>query len=449
MTEALLLLAGVFLTLCTAVFVAAEFSLVALDRHTIESAIEQGDRRAVGVLKAHKTLSTQLSGAQVGITVSTLLFGFAVQPPLQGLLSNALGGSLSDAAAATLAGILAMAIAYTFSMVFGELIPKNLAIAVPLATAKVAAPLQRGFTTFMKPFIYVLNGSANGLLRAMGVEPQEELSAARSPAELESLVMHSAEAGTLDAETADLFTRSLDVSARTASDVMTHRGAMHVVAYDDSVQDLTDLTRATGKSRFPVTGDSIDDIIGVAQVRSCIGVPLTKRGEVQVSSIKRPILQVPESLPVLDLLERLRGAGSQMAIVVDEYGGTAGLVTLEDVVEEIVGEISDEHDSDEIPEWEQLPDGRWRVQGLVRPDQMERVIGFELPDSPDYETLGGLVMAELDRIPAVGDSTEIRVGSKSVTLTVDSMDKMRVSALLVAVHDAPHGDDNDKKEASA
>lgn len=427
----LLLGFGILLTLGTAIFVASEFSLVALDRHAVEKAQARGDRRAAGVLSALTHLSTNLSGAQLGITITTLLFGFAVQDPLATLLTPlAVAVGVPQSAVTPLAVGAAMAIAYAFSMVFGELVPKNLAIADPLGTARIAAPLQHAFTTLFRPLIAVFNSTANAILRLVNVEPQEELSAARSPAELEYLVRHSARAGTLDRGTAVLLSRTLQLAEREAGDVMTHRGAMIAVDADASAQDVLELSRTSGHSRFPVIEGSEDDVIGVVQARQAISVPRAERAVASVRSLMSEIPRVPETVGLDSLLLDLRDVGAQLAVVVDEYGGTAGLVTLEDVIEEIVGEVSDEHDQGEPERFVEGTDG-WTVSGLMRPDEIRRELGVIVPESPDYDTLGGYVMDVLRRIPVAGDVIE----RDGLRLEVQSMDARRVDLVRLVVVD--------------
>ncbi|MFI7589816.1 hemolysin family protein [Spongisporangium articulatum] len=421
MTAWLLLGLGVLLTAGTAIFVAAEFSLVALDRSTVERAVEKGDKRAVGVLSAVRTLSTQLSGAQVGITITTLVVGFLVEPSLAALLRGPLESvGLGDAADGVSVGV-ALAVATAFSMVFGELVPKNLAISEPLRTAKLVTGAHRAFTAAARPLIVVLNGSANRFLRSVGVEPQEELSGGRSPEELASLVRHSAEAGTLDRDTARLLTRSLSFSERTAADVMTPRVRTLVLQRDDPAADVLALARRSGHSRFPVVDGELDDVLGVVHLKSAVAVPKEKRDGVPVAALMTEALRVPETVRLDPLLLQLRQPGYQLAVVVDEYGGTAGVVTLEDVVEELVGEVADEHDRSR-PGLVQRRDGSWAAPGLMRPDQVRDVTGLPVPDGPAYETLGGFVMAELGRIPTVGDEVSV----PGAVLKVERMDGRRV-----------------------
>ncbi|WP_255819402.1 hemolysin family protein [Kineococcus sp. TRM81007] len=425
MIEWLLLLVGVLLTLGTAVFVAAEFAFVTLDRFAVEKAAEGGDRRAAGVLPALSTLSTQLSGAQVGITLTTLLLGYLMEPSLSALLEVPLTATgLSEPAAATVATVASVVTATVFSMVVGELIPKNLALSLPLPTAGVVAPLQRGFTWGAGPLIKVLNGSANRFLRAVGVEPQEELSGARSARELASLVRRSADMGTLDPGTANLLSRTLVFGDQTAADVMTPRVRMEAVRLDDTAADVVALARSTGHSRFPVTGDDDDDVRGVVHVKAAVAVPVERRHEVPAAALMQDVRRVPDSLRLEPLLLQLRQKGLQFALVVDEYGGTAGVVTLEDLVEEIVGDVSDEHDRDRGG-LRQHRDGSWTVPGLARPDEVQDRTGVEVPEAPEYETLGGFVMARLSRIPAVGDEVAVDGG----VLRVTRMEGRRVDRL--------------------
>ncbi|WP_432543227.1 hemolysin family protein [Kineococcus sp. SYSU DK002] len=430
LTEWLLLLVGVLLTLGTAVFVAAEFAFVTLDRFTVEKAVEDGDRRAAGVLPALRTLSTQLSGAQVGITLTTLLLGYLTEPSLAALLNGPLTGlGLGAGPADTVAGIVSVVVAAVFSMVVGELVPKNLALSVPLATAGVVAPLQRGFTWFTGPLIRVLNGSANWFLRRIGVEPQEELSGARSARELAALVRRSADLGTLDEGTANLISRSLLFGDQTAADVMTPRVRMEVVTLDQTAADVVAKARTTGHSRFPVTGDDDDDVRGVVHLKAAVAVPPERRHDVPAAALMAQARRVPDSLTLEPLLLQLRQKGLQLAVVVDEYGGTAGVVTLEDLVEEIVGDVSDEHDRDRGG-LRQHRDASWTVPGLARPDEVRDATGVEVPDDPAYETVGGYVMSRLGRIPAVGDEVEV----DGALLRVARMEGRRVERLRLRPH---------------
>jgi CBS domain containing-hemolysin-like protein len=422
LTAWILLALGVALTIGTALFVAAEFSLVSLDRPAVERAIEAGDRRAVTVLSAVRSLSTQLSGAQVGITLTTLVVGYLVQPSLAVLLTPPLQRiGLPIGAAGPAAVITGLLLATVFSMIVGELLPQNLGISAPMRTAKVVAGPQQIFTRLVRPLIRVLNGSANRVLRALGIEPQEELSSARTPEELAALVRRSAEVGTLDETTAELLTRSLDFSGRTAADVMTPRMRMQVLETTATAADVILLTRRSGLSRFPVIGEDTDDVLGVVHVKTAIAVPREHRDDVPVTTLMSDVLRVPETVRLDPLLVTLRQQGLQLAVVVDEYGGTAGVATLEDVVEEIVGELSDEHDRSR-PGIVRRRDGSYSVPGLMRPDEVRTRLDLPVPDGRAYETVGGYLMSVLGRVPQPGD--EVRL--TGVLLRVERMDGRRV-----------------------
>lgn len=425
MTEWLLVLAGVGLTIGTAVFVAAEFAFVALDKTTVQKAIAQGDVAAKPVLTSLSQLSTQLSASQVGITLTTLLLGYLAQPSVGKLLRSPLSAVGFPASAVEPSAMaVALVLATLFSMAFGELLPQFLGISAPLRTAKVVALPVRVFSVATKPLIIALNGSANLVLRVFGITPQEALSGARTPQELASLIRRSAAVGTLDQGTARLVTRSLHFGDRTAADVMTPRVHGMAIERTASAEDVVRLARETGHSRFPVIGEDWDDVDGLVHVKRAIAVPHERREDVPVSALMVGALAVPESIRLDPLLLILRGAGHQMAIVVDEYGGTSGVVTLEDVIEEIVGEVSDEHDRARTT-GRISTDGSWTVPGLWRPDEVRDRLGAPVPDGPAYETIGGYVMALLGRVPVIGDEVSVTGWS----MRVDAMDGRRVDRL--------------------
>jgi CBS domain containing-hemolysin-like protein len=423
------LLAVVALTAGTAVSVASEFALTALERSQVDSHVaENGDRAARRVQRAHRNLSFQLSGSQLGITVTTLVTGYIAEPAIAalfrpGLLAIGLPGGFADAVAT----VAALLLATTLSMVFGELVPKNLAIADPLRTARAVVWLQSGFAATFRWLISALNTLANTIVRRLGVEPAEELRSARSPRELSSLVRTSAQHGTLDAGTATLLDRSLRFTDRVTEDLMTPRVRSQFLAADETVADLVALSRRSGFSRFPVHDSDPDVLLGAVHVKQAFGVPAADRATVCVRELIQPVPTVPESLDGDALLTTLRRSGLQIALVVDEYGGTAGLVTLEDLVEEIVGEVRDEHDRVERARIRPLNPGVWLVSGLLRADEVAEATGFEMPDG-DYETLAGLVLARLGRIPDVGTDLVVT----GWRLTVMRRDRHRVAELRLA-----------------
>ncbi|WP_409180574.1 hemolysin family protein [Amycolatopsis sp. VS8301801F10] len=416
------------LTIGTGLAVAAEFSLTALERSTVDADVRQvGDKRSRTVQKAHRTLSFQLSGAQVAITLTTLVTGFLAEPLIGDLvrpLLDALG--LPASAASGVAVAVALVLATFLSMILGEMVPKNIAIARPLPTARAVSGYHARFSALFRWLITLMNNSANFLVRKFGIEPQEELRSARSPQELGSIVRSSAESGKLDTSTAELLDRSLRFGDRTADELMTPRVQVESLTVDDTIDDLIDISRRTGFSRFPVYTEDLDDVQGAVHVKQAFAVPAADRATTRIRSAMRPVPTVPESLPGDDLLNRLRDSRYQLAIVVDEYGGTAGLVTLEDVVEEIIGDVRDEHDDREAPAAQQLGADRWLVSGQLRADEVRDITGFRMPEG-DYETIAGLILERLGAIPAEGDAVEV----DGWRLAVTSMDRHRVAEVQV------------------
>lgn len=426
-----MLAVGIVLIFGTGIFVASEFSLVNLDRADLEARRDRGENGLNATISALRHTSTHLSSAQLGITLTTLLTGYTMEPALSRLLSPLLESWLPEAAVAAIATIIGMVIATIASMILGELVPKNFALALPLHTAKLVTPLQIAFTTVFRPAVSALNGSANGILRAMGIEPQEELSGARSAEELSSLVRRSATAGVLEEDTATLLDRSLTFTRLSAGDVMTPRPRMHAVAVGESASDVIVRARETGHSRFPVYDDDLDDVVGIVHLKAAIAVPRERRTEVPVGALQSDALRVPETVKLDQLLAELRTRGYQMAVVVDEYGGTAGVVTLEDLVEEIVGEVSDEHDRRRAGVVRHT--GSVTFPGQLRPDEARERVGIIVPESDDYDTVGGYIMSELERVPAVGDTVRVEHGS----LEVVRMDSRRVDRVRYIADPVP------------
>jgi CBS domain containing-hemolysin-like protein len=416
---------GLLLTVGTGLFVASEFALVNLDRADLEARQAAGESRLALTISALKITSTHLSSAQLGITLTTLLTGYALEPAISNLLRPVFTAwGLPAGMVSPLAVFLAIALATIVSMILGELVPKSFALAIPRQTAKLVMPFQVGFTTVFRPAVALLNGSANGVLHAMGIEPKEELSGARTAEELSSLVRRSASAGVLEEDTASLLNRSLTFARLTAADVMTPRPSIHAVAAGDSVEEVIQLARRTGHSRFPVLGDSMDDISGIVHLKAAVSVPRERRADVPAAAVATEPLRVPEAVHLDALVSELRARGYQMAIVVDEYGGTAGVVTLEDLVEEIVGEVLDEHDRRRAG----IIRGERTVSfpGELRPDEVLDRTGIRIPEDDVYDTVGGYIMSVLERIPAVGDAVEVEDG----TLEVQRMDGRRVERVL-------------------
>ncbi|NNH22672.1 HlyC/CorC family transporter [Pseudokineococcus marinus] len=458
MADVLLLLLAAGLVLACGAFVAAEFAFVTVNRSAVERAARSGEPGADGVLRSLRSLSTQLSGAQVGITVTNLAIGYLSQPAIAEIVDGPLeAAGLGPRAASGVATALALVLATVLTMLFGELVPKNIAISQPMRTARVVNGFMRGFTRVFAPLIRFCNGAANRILRLLGFEPQEELASARSPEELAGLVRHSADQGTLRADTADLLQRSLAFGDRRARDVMTPRGLMDTSDLDDTVAEVLHAAAESGHSRFPVLDEEHDEAIGVVHVRHALGVPFELRATTRVREVMAEAVHVPDTVPLDALLDQLRADGLQMAVVVDEFGDVAGLVTLEDLVEELVGEVRDEHDPDEEPV---PPDaqGRWQLAGNLRPDEASELLGAAVPEHEDYDTLGGLVTLHLERLPVVGDRVVVPADEapgrppKDIALEVAALDGHRIEQVVVELlvpegaeddHDGDDGDETD------
>ncbi len=436
MSEWILLGIGLLLTIGTGLFVASEFALVNLDRSDLEARRARGETRLGMTIEALKITSTHLSSAQLGITLTTLLTGYTMEPAISSLLEGPLTAlGLPEALVRPIGATTAIVIATLLSMVIGELVPKNFALALPLATAKLVIPFQTAFTWVFRPAVSVLNGSANGILRAVGIEPKEELSGARSAEELSSLVRRSASAGVLEQDTATLLGRTLRFADHDASDVMTPRPRVAAVQRLEPAEAVIELARQTGFSRFPVYDDNLDDVVGLVHVKQAVAVPREKRTSVPASALQSEALRVPETMKLDVLLGELRGRGFQMAVVVAEYGGTAGVATLEDLVEELVGEVADEHDRTRagiVRRGEVVS-----FPGILRPDELLERTGIRVPEDGAYETVAGFVMASLGRLPAVGDEVELEEG----TLSVQRLDGRRIDRVRFTPAPTPqHGD---------
>lgn len=423
MPEWALFTLGILLVLGTGMFVAAEFALVGLDRSELERRQSLGERGLGQTIRALARTSTHLSSAQLGITITTLLTGYTLEPVLRAWIAPVFQGwGLSAAVLGATSAILAVAIATLISMILGELVPKNWAITEPLRVAKFVVPFQAGFTFVFRPAVVVLNRSANGVLRVFGIEAKEELSGARSAEELSALVRHSAEAGLLEADTATLLDRTIRFSELSAADAMTPRMRVESIQKLESAAAVIELAAKTGFSRFPVIDEDQDDVVGIVHLKQAIAVPRPKRSEVPVAALQEEALRVPETMRLDLLLEELR-AGFQMAVVVDEYGGTAGIVTLEDLIEEIVGEVADEHDRARAGIVRGLHS--FTFPASLRPDEVLDRTGLDIPENENYDTVAGFVMSELGRIPVVGDEVVVEGGS----LRVERLDGRRIDRL--------------------
>ncbi|MDP9068287.1 MAG: hemolysin family protein [Actinomycetota bacterium] len=410
-------------------FVAGEFGIVAIDRNKVEQLASQGDRRAKSALLALKSLSFQLSGAQLGITITSLLVGFLIEPavaPALEPLIEAVGLPQSSALGVSVG--LGLALATAFEMVVAELIPKNLAIARPEAVTFALATPFRLSNAAMKPFILLFNSAANWTVRLVGIEPQEELSGVQSLEELQVLIRSSREGGAIDEEEFSLLARSITFGDKVCADALTPRVSVTSIPRDATVGDLRKLALETGHSRFPVTDEGIDDIIGVVHVKDSYAIPAERRDATPIAQIVRQPLVVPESRDLASLLVEMRRDRQQLVIVVDEYGGTAGIISLEDLLEEIVGEIEDEYDprTGSTSRLTDPPSGIHVVPGTMRAPELFETTGFRLPDG-DYDTLAGLLLTLFDRVPSQGD----HVSYEGWEFKVVEMERNRIARVLV------------------
>ncbi|MET0870876.1 MAG: hemolysin family protein [Paeniglutamicibacter terrestris] len=404
---------GLVLTVGTGLFVASEFALVNLDRNDLEARAARGEKRLGTTIKALKITSTHLSSAQLGITLTTLLTGYTFEPAISSLLRGPLlAVGIPEGIVPGIGAVIGIFIATVFSMIIGELVPKNFALALPLATAKIVVPFQALFTTVFKPVILLFNNTANSIIRSFGIEPKEELSGARSAEELSSLVRRSALEGVLDQDHATLLHRTLRFSEHSAADVMTPRVRMVAVDAEHNAEDIISLAIQTGFSRFPVIGRDRDEILGVLHVKQAFALSMEQRATQLATDLMHAPLRIPESMGVESLLGLLRQQGLQVAIVSDEHGGTAGIVTLEDLVEEIVGELEDEHDKVRVGV---VKTGRSvTFDASLRPDELLDRTGIKVPDGEEYDTLAGFVTDRLDRIPELGDEVSLPEGTLRV-----------------------------------
>jgi CBS domain containing-hemolysin-like protein len=407
----------------------------------VEQLAGQGDKRAKSALAALKTLSFQLSGAQLGITITSLLVGFLIEPAVAPALEPAI--ELLGLPERTALGVsvgLGLALATTFEMVVAELIPKNLAIARPQGVTFALATPFRLINALMKPLIVFFNAAANWTVRLFGIEPQDELNVTQSLEELQVLIRSSREGGALEEEEFALLARSITFGDKVCADALTPRVSMISLEREAKVKDLRRVALESGHSRFPVEGEGVDDIIGIAHVKDSLSIPLDKRDSTPITDIMREPLVVPESRDLASLLVEMRRDRQQLVIVVDEYGGTAGILTVEDLLEEIVGEIEDEYDPRTgESRLTRPPSGIHVVPGLMHSAELQEATGFQLPEG-DFETLAGLLLSKFDRIPKQGE----HVSHEGWEFKVVEMDRNRIARVLVVAPSEPRSSEDDE-----
>lgn len=420
------LAAVVFLILANGFFVAGEFAIVAVERSSVERLARDGDRRAKRILNSLRNLSFELSGAQLGITATSLVLGAIAEPAIASVLDPLITRLpfLPEGTTLAISLTVAFILATMAQMVFGELVPKNLAIARPYQSAVLFGIPMQILNRAVRPLILFLNNSADWSVRRLGIEPRAELAGVRSMEELELMIRSSGEQGRLDDDEMELLTRALTFTEKVVAEAMVPRVNVVAVNRHQPISELRRISQETGHSRFPIYGEDLDDIVGIVHVKDTIGISTSSRVMTPVEQIAQPGLRVPEASRLEHLLTQLQTQGQGMAIVVDEYGGTAGIITIEDLLEEIFGEIEDEYD--ETGQLIASPQRAELLSGLLHRRDVEERIGFEWPEG-HYETLGGFLVATLGRFPEEGET--IKVGG--FAFKVVSMDGHRVDRVRV------------------
>jgi CBS domain containing-hemolysin-like protein len=381
-------------------------------------------------------LSFMLSGAQLGITVTGLVVGFLAEPSVSALLRPVLEGvGLSGGAVTAVSVTLAFVLATVVQMVLGELAPKNLALAVPERLAKSLAPSTLVYLKVVGPVVHVFDGAANKLLRKVGIEPVEELHHGATLEELSHLIGESHEKGHLPADTAELLDHAVEFSERTLGEVMVPRADAVFVHKDATAAAAVELIAKHGHSNYPVFGDHPDDVAGVLGVRDLMRLPADRFETTTASGAARRPLLLPDTLPLPDAVEQMRERDDEFAVVLDEHGGVAGVVTYEDIAEELVGDIADE--SDTVVELAVADAGGWLVDAGRRLDEIEDATGIDLPEEDDYDTVAGLIIDRLGRFPAIGDRLTVDgVDIHVLTLDRHVPDRVRIERTQHAAEEA-------------
>jgi CBS domain containing-hemolysin-like protein len=438
MDIALGLLLILLLTAATGYFVSQEFAYVAVERTSLKALADDGDPAAARALKVTERLSFMLSGAQLGITVTALLVGYVGEPFVgQGLAAILSDAGVGAALSLTVSVFAALAISTVVQMVLGELAPKNFAIARTVALARALSGSTLLYLRVAGPVIRIFDTAANRLLRRLGIEPVEELPVGATPEDLGTIIAEARADGMLDEATAQLLERGLEFRVRTAGEVMRPRVDVVTVKTTDPVVRVIELLDS-GHTRFPVLGPGgVDDVRGVVSVLDILTVARARRSSTPIADVATAPLLLPEMTRVPAVLERLRAEHRQMAVVVDEFGGFAGIVTLEDLSEELVGPIMDEDDLAE-PTAVRRADGIWLLPARWRIDEIADATGVLLPDDGSYETLSGLILSRLGRVPRSGDLVQVELEGQPAHVELEVLEVARHVATTVALHRVAH-----------
>ena len=422
------------LLVLNAYFVAVEFALVRARRTRLEAMARTGDRLARVALNATSRLANLLSASQLGITIASLALGALAERAFHGWLDGMFHNVPLPISVGVQAGVIAavaIGIVTFLHVVFGELAPRSMALSHPEEVARWLAPPLIFFEKIVRPFTWTLNVSANAVLKVFGQKAYHSEEGVHSPEELRMLVEQSQESGALEAADADMLEGVFEFSEKNAKKVMTPRTEIDAIPHDAKLADVLAIVEESGRSRYPVYEETLDNIVGLILTRDLIPVLQHRPATFSPMTIMRPIHVVPGSREVEEVLADFKRLKEHMAVVLDEYGGTAGLVTMEDLLEEIVGEILDEYD--EAPE---VP-ARENADTVIVPggsdiSELNSRFGLSVPEEGNYTTIGGFVFGKLGRLPAVGD----RVTAGNAVFTVREMDHRRIDTLAVDLHSA-------------
>ncbi len=440
MDVALKLVAVLALVIINGFFVATEFALVSVRRSRIESLVAEGNHRARNVLSALQDLDGFIAATQLGITIASIGLGWVGEPAMAQLLDPLFEAifpsSVATATSHTIAFIFAFSIITFLHVVFGELAPKSLALQHAESTAFVVASPVRLFLNLFRPVIFTMNWVGQAFLSLVGVEPAVGHNLIYSEEELRVIVAASKESGELYETEEEIIRRAFVFHDYTADDIMVPRTELVALAGDASLETIAFVIREHKFARYPVYGRDLDDILGLLYVKDLIDLMVNVpdgKADFDIQQLLRPVSTVPASIPIDSLLDLMKSNRTHVVIAIDEYGGTAGMVTLDDIVERVVGDVPDEFErtSDEV---HLDTDGSWRVDGLTHLSDIRDLIGLDL-EAEDSSTIGGFVFSALGHRPEVGDRVEVG----PYVLEVSDLDGLRISEVRIIVNTEVEG----------
>ena len=425
------------LILANGFFVAAEFALVSVRRTRVDELIQQGNRTARFVKRALDNPDEFIAATQLGITVASLGLGWIGEPALSHLivpLIEFLPAAWIGLASHSIAAAISFTLITFLHVIIGELMPKSIALQDPDRIALLVAQPTLITKTIFKPAIWIMNGTGNFLLKLMGVQPASEHSMGHSVQELKMLVEASEKIGIIEDIEREMLHNVFDFGEATAHEVMVPRTEMIAVDADAPIQELIQLAAQHPHSRFPAYEEDSDHILGIAHVKDLVRVQHSERKEATTRGLIREALFVPDTIKLDALLQEFRAKRQHMAIVLDEYGGTAGLITLDDLMTQLVGEVSDPFDKTATPDIQRLPDGSALIEGLTAIGDVNDQFGLDLKDE-NYDTIAGFVLGKLERIAKVGDVVEAGV----IKLKVEAMDGLRIARVSLFRNERSEG----------